>query len=188
MPKTINWETTEVSFYKFVCKNPDILFSYVGHTICFRHRKSGHKTDCNNPNRKSHNLPLYKYMREHGGFENWDMIVIHTQICKNKRDAERIETELMEQQQFKLNTNKAFRTEEQRKEYYSQHNANYVKTHHEQRLKSYLKYNETHRNERLTYATEYRKENRDIINAKARARRALLKAQLNCEILDATNP
>ena len=77
---------------------------------------------------------------------------------------------------------------EQRKEYYSQHNANYVKTHHEQRLKSYLKYNETHRNERLTYATEYRKENRDIINAKARARRALLKAQLNCEILDATNP
>jgi hypothetical protein len=79
----------------------------VGHTICFRHRKSGHKTDCNNPNRKSHNLPLYKYMREHGGFENWDMIVIHTQICKNKRDAERIETELMEQQQFKLNTKKA---------------------------------------------------------------------------------
>ena len=183
MPSKIDWETTEVSFYKFVCKNPDILFSYVGHTVSFRHRKSEHKYQCNNPKSKGHNIPLYIFMREHGGFENWDMIEIHTQKCKNKRDAERVETELMEQQQFKLNTQRAFITKEQK----VIRHAEYCKTHREQRLKSYLKYNETHRNERLSYATEYRENNRDMLNAKARARRALLKAQLNCEILDATN-
>ena len=112
MPKTINWETTEISFYKFVCKNPDILFSYVGHTVCFRHRKSQHKGSCNNPKSKGHNLPLYIFMREHGGFENWDMVQIHSQKCKDKLHARQIENELMEQQQFKLNAVRAYISEE----------------------------------------------------------------------------
>ena len=86
MPKKeINWETTEVSFYKFVCNNPDILFSYVGHTISFRHRKSAHKSAYNNPKNKLHNIPLYVFIRANGGIENWSMIEIRSQICKNKR-------------------------------------------------------------------------------------------------------
>ena len=230
MPKTINWETQEISFYKFVCKNPDILFSYVGHTVSFRHRKSGHKSRCLNPNDKGHNLPLYIFMREHGGFENWNMIEIHTQICKNKRDAERIETELMEQQQLKLNAIRAYTSEEHRKEqlakwynenkeqiakqhaeYYENHkeqkatyNAEYRKEHKEQlAIKQAKKYYEQNKEQLAIKRTEYyeknkeknaikhakwREENRDIINAKQRAKRALQKAQLNCEILDATNP
>ena len=112
MPSKINWETTEVSFYKFVCKNPSILFSYVGHTICFRHRKCTHKSLCNNPNDRHYNTPLYVFIRANGGFENWNMLVIHTQICKNKRDAERVETELIEQQQFKLNIRNVYANEE----------------------------------------------------------------------------
>jgi len=214
MPKTINWETTEISFYKFVCKNPDILFSYVGHTVSFRQRKSGHKGNCNNPNRKNYNVPLYKYMREHGGFENWDMIVIHTQICKDKRDAERIETELMEQQQYKLNVMKAFVSEEQiairvseyreqhkqqiavkTAEYYNQHKeqiaiqkAEYYNQHKEQLVSYAAEYYNQHKEQIAIKAAAYRGNNRDILNAKKRAKRALLKAQLNCEILDATNP
>ena len=117
MPKTINWETQVISFYKFVCKNPDILFSYVGHTISFRQRKCSHKRACINPNDRAYNIPLYKFMRENGGFENWNMIVIHTQICKDKRDAERIENEMIEQQQFKLNAKKAYTTEEENRKY-----------------------------------------------------------------------
>lgn len=209
MPKTINWEITEVSFYKFVCKNLDILFSYVGHTVSFRHRKSSHKTECNSPNRKNYNIPLYKYMREHGGFENWNMIVIHTQICKDKRDAERIETELMEQQQLKLNAKRAYISEEQlaiqKASYREQHKeqalkygAEYREQHKEQAVEYReqrkeqtsvynAEYHEQHKEQKKTYNAEYYEKNRDILNAKSKAKRALLKAQLNCELLDATN-
>ena len=97
MPKReINWETTEVSFYKFVCKDPDILYSYVGHTISFRHRKWQHKTVCNNPNDKHYNIPLYVFIREHKGWENWDMIQIHSQFCKNALHAKQIEQKYIE--------------------------------------------------------------------------------------------
>jgi hypothetical protein len=184
MPKTINWETQVISFYKFVCKNPDILFSYVGHTISFRQRKWSHKSACNNPNCKDHNIPLYKFIREHGGFENWNMIVIHTQICKDKRDAERIEHELIEQQQFKLNSNRAFITEEQKSTYV----AEYYQKNKERIAIRDAKFREKNKEQIKIERAEYYEKNRDILNAKQRAKRALLKAQLNCEILDVANP
>jgi hypothetical protein len=194
MPKTINWETQEISFYKFVCKNPDILFSYVGHTVSFRGRKSSHKSSCNNLQHKDHNSPVYVFMRENGGFENWNMIVIHTQICKDKRDAERIENELMEQQQFKLNARKAF-VAETKQEYYAEYYEEH-KEHITKRVAGWLEQNKAklamqaakrYQNNKAQLAIK-RAENRDVINAKQRAKRALQKAQLNCEILDATNP
>ena len=229
MPKTINWETTEVSFYKFVCKNPDILFSYVGHTVSFRHRKFSHKSRCSNPNNKDYTMPLYKCVRENGGFDNWDMIEIHTQICKNKRDAERIETELMEQQQFKLNVQRAYVTEEQaaikQAEYKNKnreilnikssiyYEANkdiisnkskekyiinrdaintkasiYRETNRDSIRSTNKKYCEANRDSINAKSADYYATNRDSILAKQRAKRALLKAQLNCELLDATNP
>ena len=120
MPKVsnkIDWENTEVSFYKFVCNNPEIKSTYVGHTTNFASRKYEHKGSCNNLNRKNHNIPLYVFMRENGGFENWSMVQIHSQICKDSLEARQIEQELIEQQQLKLNVVKAFISEEQRLEY-----------------------------------------------------------------------
>jgi len=154
MPKVsnkINYETNYVSFYKFVCKDNDISFTYVGHTTNFACRKSCHKHDCNNINRKSYNINLYVFIREHGGFDNWNMIEIHKQLCNDKRDAERIEQELLEQQEYKLNTIRAFITEEekqqQRVDYLTEHKEEisekyriyYIKTKKYQ-VERYLKY------------------------------------------------
>jgi hypothetical protein len=152
MPKiAINWETTSVSFYKFVCKDPTILYSYVGHTTSFSKRKSGHKTDCNNPKRKGYNIPLYVFIRANGGFENWNMIEIQSQICKDKREAERIETELMEQQQFKLNAQRAFITEEQNKEQRATYAVEYREQHKEQIAIKGAEYYEQHKEQRAEY-------------------------------------
>jgi hypothetical protein len=197
--KSIDYSSTPVSFYKFVCKNPDILFSYLGHTTNYIKRKSDHKSHCSNSKDKAHKIPLYVFMRKNGGFENWNMIVIHTQICKNKRDAERIETELMEQQQFKLNAMKAYVSEEQHKEqiakyaveYYEQHKeqvAEYNKQHKEQKAKYDVEYRQNNKEQITICNNEYYKLNRDVINAKQRAKYALKKAQMLCQILDATNP
>ena len=152
MPKNaINWETTEVSFYKFVCKDASILYSYVGHTTSFLKRKGQHKGDCNNSKKKPYNLPLYVYIREHGGVENWTMVQIHSQICKNSLEARQIEQELIEQQQFKLNLNRAFITEEERNIY----RAEYREQHKEEILKYGAEYREQHKEELITYKAEY---------------------------------
>ncbi len=110
MPKVsnkINWETDYVSFYKFVCKDPLITFVYIGHTTNFASRKSSHKTACNNPKYKDHNTPIYKFIRNNGGWNNWILIEINSQFCKSPRDAERIEQDLINQQHQVLNAHKA---------------------------------------------------------------------------------
>ena len=64
--------------YKLCCKDVDIKECYVGSTINLRKRKWGHKLRCNNPNGDKYHYPVYQYIRENGGFENWDIIQLET--------------------------------------------------------------------------------------------------------------
>lgn len=127
MPRiATNYETTEVSFYRFVCNDPEIKSSYVGHTVNFRERKKAHKTCCNNPNDKRYHLKIYQIIREHGGFDNWRMIEIESRLVKDKREAERIEQEWIEKLEADLNSHKAFggeTIEEYRNKYHQDHKA-----------------------------------------------------------------
>ena len=75
--------------YKLVCKDIDIKECYVGSTKNERVRKSRHKNACNNINNNTH---VYKFIRDNGGFENWDMIRIESfsydvrkELCKRER-------------------------------------------------------------------------------------------------------
>jgi hypothetical protein len=177
MPKiAINWETTSVSFYKFVCKDPTILYSYVGHTTNFSQRKWTHKSCCNNPNDKAHNIPLYLFIRANGGLENWSMIEIQSCFCKDKREAERIENELIEQQQLKLNARKSF-VAETRKEYIAewrvQHKeqiaiktAQYYEQHKEILAIKQVKYCENNKEHIVTKKAEWYQKNKEQISIK----------------------
>jgi len=108
MPKSTNYETNEIIFYKFCCKNDNILNCYVGHTSNFNRRKSEHKSRCNNEKDKKYNFKLYQLIRENGGFDNWRMIEIHKQFCKDKRECERVEQGLIEQNVSDMNTRKSY--------------------------------------------------------------------------------
>lgn len=170
MPKVsnkIDWENTEVSFYKFVCNNPEIKSTYVGHTTNFASRKYEHKGSCNNLNRKNHNIPLYVFMRENGGFENWSMVQIHSQICKDSLEARQIEQELIEQQQLKLNVVKAFISEEQRLEYE-------------------VEYRLQHKEEIAKYKVEYQQKNKEQISINHSAYYQQNKEQINKRVADYT--
>ena len=69
MPKNpIDYSNT--LFYKIVCNDLNIKECYVGHTTSFRKRKTVHKNTCNNPNVECHNMPLYKFIRANGGWDN----------------------------------------------------------------------------------------------------------------------
>lgn len=58
------------------------LTYYVGKTTNFTVRKNAHKSCCYNPNSCTYHLPIYKFIRENGTWEDWDMVLIEYFPCK----------------------------------------------------------------------------------------------------------
>lgn len=74
--------------YKIVCKDVNITEKYIGSTTNFTKRKQAHKYNCNNTNRKSYNRRVYEFIRDNGGFENFQMIEIEKYSATDKRHLE----------------------------------------------------------------------------------------------------
>ena len=113
MPKkTIN----DYIFYKIACDDcPDYI--YIGSTSNFRERKCNHKSYCNNPNAKNHNLKLYQVIREYGGWANWNMIIIDKAEQLTLIDARIKEEQLRKDYNANLNSLRAYTSDEERKDY-----------------------------------------------------------------------
>jgi hypothetical protein len=56
-------------------------------------------------------------IRDDGGFDRFKMIEVEKYPCKDKREAERREYEVMKELKANMNAIKSFLTEEERKEY-----------------------------------------------------------------------
>ena len=108
---------TNTHFYKICCNNLNITDIYVGHTTDFRRRKSQHKMRCCNENSKQYNLQVYRFIRDHGNWDNWSMILIETRQCADSLEATKIEREFMEQLHATLNQRIPSRT---KKEYHEE--------------------------------------------------------------------
>lgn len=97
--------------YKLVHKNDqDNENIYVGSTTNFRGRKLQHKGNCYNENSEKYNRIQYKFIRENGGWDEWEMIAIETYPCENKRELEIRERYHIETLKAKLNKNIPTRT------------------------------------------------------------------------------
>jgi hypothetical protein len=175
--KAIDYENTPITFYKFVCDNPEIVSSYVGHTVSFRQRKSEHKNRCNNENSREYNLKRYKTIRDNGGWDNWKMIEIERRICVDKRDSERYEQKLIEELQADLNMRNAYLTEEQRKELSSKwdekrkgQKKEYYEQKKEEIKEQQRKYYEQNKDKITERQKLYREKNKEKINERERQR------------------
>ena len=116
MPKIpIDYSNTVI--YKLVCKDVNITEIYVGHTTNLVKRKYCHKYDCYNPNRKNHNSNLYTFIRDNGGFEYWDSIVIEQYPCNNVMEACERERYWIEKLNASLNMCIPVRTYSERQKY-----------------------------------------------------------------------
>jgi hypothetical protein len=142
--------------YKIVCKNPNIKELYVGSTTEFIKRKNKHKSDCNCLTSKGYNFYIYQFIRENGGWNNWQMIEIEKYPCKDSLDAKKRERYLLETLQASLNMVKPSRTI---KEYYIE----YQQNNKEELIKKRQIYNETNREKRISNNKEYYIENLDKI-------------------------
>ena len=106
--------------YKIVCRNPEVKECYVGSTTDLVRRRYGHKNASSNSNSMNYNLYLYRYIRENGGFDNWDVVKIEDYPCDNHEDLHKRERHYIETLNAKLNMNIPSRKEkEQKKEYYA---------------------------------------------------------------------
>ena len=72
--------------YKITCNDTSITECYVGSTCNFTRRKSQHKHKCNNVNTTGYNIPLYKFIRDNGGWDNFTMSPIKKFPCSDKME------------------------------------------------------------------------------------------------------
>ena len=77
--------------YKIASKDASIEDIYIGSTCNFVKRRWGHKNVCNNTNHKTHNRYMYRFIRETGGWENWDIYMIEQFSCNTKIQKEQVE-------------------------------------------------------------------------------------------------
>ena len=104
-----------VYFYKIVCNDLDIAECYVGSTHNFAVRKLSHKSKCHNPNSGRYHIKLYQFIRGHGGWDNWSMVVIDNVLCDDGHDARIQERAYASQQHATLNTCVPGRTDRESK-------------------------------------------------------------------------
>ena len=131
---TKNIDDNNTIIYKLVCNDVNITDCYIGHTTDFTRRKQLHKTCCNNINGKKYNLNVYIFIRNNGGWDNWNMLIIEQYKCNNSLEAKQKERYFSniptrtKQEYYNDNKDKIY---EQHKEYYNENKKTITERHKE---------------------------------------------------------
>ena len=115
----------EIIIYKIYCKNNEIKDCYIGSTGNIKTRIQVHKYSCNNENSEKYNQYKYVYIRENGGFDNWNYDI----LCKcPKADRYKMERWYIENcKESNLNKSIPTRTNKEYKKEYYQKNKDKIK-------------------------------------------------------------
>jgi hypothetical protein len=168
MPKT-EMDYSQTIIYKICCKDVNIKELYVGHTINFTQRKNQHKTACNT---ETCDRIVYNFIRNNGGWDNWNMIQIEEYNCTSKREAEMRERYWIETLQARLNCIIPITTKEekiiQQKDWYEENKESIlekVKQQYEENKEVKLEYQKEyvikHKEQIKDYQDEYREKNKE---------------------------
>ena len=111
MPKK-EMDYSNCVIYKIQHKdNNDLL--YVGHTTNFTKRKAYHKEYSTIETSSKYNNKVYQMIRENGGWDDFNMIVIEEFPCQNLREAEAEEDKVMREMKATMNMIRAFHPKEE---------------------------------------------------------------------------
>ena len=61
--------------YRIECLDKNIKEFYIGSTKNLHKRSGLHKSTCYNINRPGYNYKVYQFIRENGGWDNWQIII-----------------------------------------------------------------------------------------------------------------
>ena len=70
--------------YMIYCKDNNITPRYIGSSSNLKNRKLDHKKMCNSSSNKYYNLYVYRFIRENGGWDNWEFRVLEEYPCDTK--------------------------------------------------------------------------------------------------------
>ena len=162
--------------YKLCCKDPTITNIYIGSTTNFTRRKCEHRLTCNNTNGKKFNYYVYQFIREHGNFDNWDMIEVERYEATDKKHLETRERYWIETLKATLNKHIPTRTKKEWsienadkiKDYKKEYHIQNADKHKEQMKEWYIQnadkikeYNIQNADKKKDYRKEYWIENAD---------------------------
>ena len=115
MPK-VEIDYSNTIFYKIFCKNPEIIDLYVGHTTNFVQRKHGHKQNCINMKSPNYKYKLYNFIRNNGGWDNWNMEIIAFHNCDDHYHARKKEQHYYKELNATLNSIEPYAIKKEKKE------------------------------------------------------------------------
>lgn len=133
MPK-LPIDYSKSCIYVIRCKNETITEEYIGSTTNFNKRKNKHKSNCCNEKDKEYNILKNVFIRENGGWDNWDMIMIEEYSCENKRQLEMKEEQIRVERNSKLNSQSCYMEKSNYQRNLELH-PNYIKEQYEKQLK-----------------------------------------------------
>ena len=96
---------TKSVIYTIICRDPEITDSYIGSTCNLIKRRGDHKSGCNNPNSHSYNNYIYRFIRDHGGWMNWKLVLLEEVACNTKLQKEQKERQYIQELKPTLNKN-----------------------------------------------------------------------------------
>ena len=151
--------------YKIVCKDKDITDCYVGSSCSPTSRKSAHKSNCNNEKGKDYNIPVYRFIRDKGGWNNWDFVIIEKYPCEDKTELRIRERYWFEKLNPSLNDRYPQRAQkeyyEENKEEIAQQRKEYYEENKEEIAQKNKEYYEENKEEIAQQRKEYYEENKD---------------------------
>jgi hypothetical protein len=107
-------EKNDYSFYMIVGKD-DTNLKYIGSTKDFDYRMCIHKSDCNNPKSKKYNFKVYKTIRDNGGWDNFNKILMINIESLYDTEALQIEEKIRKAENGNMNGKKCHTTDEETK-------------------------------------------------------------------------
>ena len=157
-------------FYKIFCKDENIKDLYVGKTTDLKRRWNNHKNRCNNENDKKYNLKVYEFIRENGGWNNFNMIEIEKNEYDDKDSAIR-ERYWIKELNATLNCIIPSRTKNEYRENYKEHlkeykkeyNKKYNKEYYEDNIEKIKQYYENNKEKIKEYRKRHYENNKEII-------------------------
>ena len=155
--------------YKLKCLDKSIEDFYIGSSVDIKKRIASHKSDCNNSNSKKYNFKVYKFIRNNGGWDNWEFEIL-LEVSVISKEELRIKYERPYQLDLKpdLNVRVEGRTIDEWYEDNKKEKLKKKKEFYEDNKEEKKEYYEDHKEEILEKRKEKYKNNKEEILEKAK--------------------
>ena len=99
--------------YKIESDDIHVRDVYVGSTTDFVRRKNFHKKNCSDTESSNYNSKIHKFIRENGGWDHFEMVLVAKTPCDDKSEALSLEKHYSKQLNATLNNKRNTKIEEE---------------------------------------------------------------------------